>query len=65
MNRRHLLQGAAATFGGLAALGSSAAHAKVAPVTMKDRTFEPIKLPRPISLAALTVLDVSPANQVL
>lgn len=65
MNRRHLLQGAVATFGGLAALGSSAAHAKVAPVTMKDRTFEPIKLPRPISLAALTVLDVSPANQVL
>lgn len=41
------------------------ASAKVAPVTLKDRHFEPIKLPRPISLAALTVLDVNPANQVL
>ena len=50
-NRRRFLQGAAS--------------AKVAPVTLKDRSYEPLKLPRPISLAALTILDVSPANQVL
>ncbi|MBS6623391.1 MAG: hypothetical protein KH315_14875 [Faecalibacterium prausnitzii] len=50
-NRRRFLQGAAS--------------AKVAPVTFKDRSYEPLKLPRPISLAALTILDVSPANQVL
>ena len=62
--RRRFFQGAAAA--GLAAAGwTSSANAKVAPVTMKERSFEPIKLPRPISLAALTVLDVSPANQVL
>lgn len=60
-NRRRFLQGAAATAG----LWSHAASAKVAPVTLKDRNYEPLKLPRPISLAALTVLDVSPANQVL
>lgn len=42
-----------------------AASAKVAPVTLQDRSYEPLKLPRPISLAALTILDVSPANQVL
>lgn len=41
------------------------AQAKVQPVKLEDRKFEPLKLPRPISLAALTVLDVSPANQVL
>ena len=50
-NRRRFLQGAAS--------------AKVAPVTLQDRSYEPLKLPRPISLAALTILDVSPANQVL
>ena len=50
-NRRRFLQGAAS--------------AKVAPVTLQDRNYEPLKLPRPISLAALTILDVSPANQVL
>lgn len=50
-NRRSFLQGAAS--------------AKVAPVTLQDRSYEPLKLPRPISLAALTILDVSPANQVL
>ena len=50
-NRRRLLQGAAS--------------AKVAPVTLQDRSYEPLKLPRPISLAALTILDVSSANQVL
>ena len=41
------------------------AQAKVQPVKLENRKFEPLKLPRPISLAALTVLDVSPANQVL
>ena len=50
-NRRRFLQGAAS--------------AKVAPVTLQDRSYEPLKFPRPISLAALTILDVSPANQVL
>ena len=50
-NRRRFLQGAAS--------------AKVAPVTLQDRNYEPLKLPRPISLAALTILGVSPANQVL
>ena len=50
-NRRRFLQGAAS--------------AKVAPVTLQDRSYEPLKLPRPISLAALTILAVSPANQVL
>lgn len=63
MNRRHFLGSAAL---GAAAFGlSSAASAKVVPVDLKSRNFEPLKLPRPISLAALTVLDVSPANQVL
>ncbi len=64
LNRRSLLKTAAfGAFGaGLAVRGASA---KVVPVAMKDRSFEPLKLPRPISLAALTVLDVSPANQVL
>ncbi|MEI3012045.1 MAG: hypothetical protein V8T46_07425 [Sutterella seckii] len=61
-NRRLLFKSAAAA-AAFAAVG--AAHAKVQPVSLKDRKFEPIKLPRPISLAALTVLDVSPANQVL
>ena len=37
-NRRSFLQGAAS--------------AKVAPVTLQDRSYEPLKLPRPISLAA-------------
>lgn len=64
--RRSFLRSAA--MAGLAA-GSlsfgSAASAKVVPVALKDRKFEEIKLPRPISLAALTVLDLSPANQVL
>ncbi len=46
-NRRRFLQGAAS--------------AKVAPVTLQDRSYEPLKLPRPISLAALTILDVSGA----
>ena len=46
-NRRRFLQGAAS--------------AKVAPVTLQDRSYEPLKLPRPISLAALTILDVSSA----
>ena len=65
-NRRRFLQGAAATgVAATAGLWSHAASAKVAPVTLKDRNYEPLKLPRPISLAALTVLDVSPANQVL
>lgn len=64
-NRRHFLQSAVAGAAAGTALWSSAARAKVAPVTLDDRKFEPIKLPRPISLAALTVLDVSPANQVL
>lgn len=65
-NRRRFLQGAAATgVAATAGLWSHAASAKVAPVTLKDRKYEPLKLPRPISLAALTVLDVSPANQVL
>ena len=58
-NRRMLFKSAAA----FAAVG--AAHAKMQPVSLEDRKFEPIKLPRPISLAALTVIDVSPANQVL
>ena len=65
--RRSFLRNAAAT--GLAAgsMGtfSGSAHAAVAPKALKDVKFEPLKLPRPISLAALTVLDVSPANQVL
>ncbi len=65
--RRSFLRNAAAT--GLAAgsMGtfSVSAHAAVAPKALKDVKFEPLKLPRPISLAALTVLDVSPANQVL
>lgn len=62
MNRRHFLGSAALG----AAFGlSSAASAKIVPVDLKSRNFEPLKLPRPISLAALTVLDVSPANQVL
>lgn len=61
-NRRFLFKSVAAT---AAAVAFGAASAKVAPVTLKDRKFEPLKLPRPISLAALTVLDVSPANQVL
>ncbi len=61
-NRRLLFKSAAAA-GAAAMIGS--ASAKVQPVSLKDRKFEPIKLPRPISLAALTVLDVSPANQVL
>ena len=63
MNRRHFLGSAAL---GAAAFGlSSAASAKVVPVALKSRNFAPLTLPRPISLAALTVLDVSPANQVL
>ena len=35
------------------------AQAKVQPVKLENRKFEPLKLPRPISLAALT--GVSPA----
>lgn len=62
MDRRQFLQAAGAT---LAASSVGVAQAKVAPVTLKDRQYDPIPLPRPISLAALTVLDVSPANQVL
>ena len=49
----------------LAMGGMIRAQAKVKSQTLKDRSFESIELPRPISLAALTVLDVSPANQVL
>lgn len=62
-DRRTLLKAAAAA--GAAAFTAGAARAKVVPVPLDKRSFEPIKLPRPISLAALTVLDVSPANQVL
>ena len=62
-SRRQFLTASAALAGG--ALFTRNASAKVAPVTLNDRKFDPIKLPRPISLAALTVLDVSPANQVL
>lgn len=62
-NRRTLLKTAAAF--GAAAFTAGAARAKVVPVPLGKRSFEPLKLPRPISLAALTVLDVSPANQVL
>ena len=50
-NRRRFLQGAAS--------------AKVAPVTLQDRSYEPLKLPRPINLAALTILDVSSRQSVL
>ncbi len=65
-NRRRFLQSSAvASMGAAAGFWSQTAQAKVKPVTLKDRKFDPIKLPRPISLAALTVLDVSPANQVL
>ena len=64
-NRRQFLRGALAGAAAGSALWSTSASAKVKPVTLDDRAFEPIKLPRPISLAALTVLDVSPANQVL
>ncbi len=61
--RRQFLSGAALAAGALT-FGSNA-MAKVKPVTLKQAKFKPIKLPRPISLAALTVLDLSPANQVL
>ena len=61
--RRRFLAGTAALAAGT--LMARAAQAKVTPVTLKERRFEPLTLPRPISLAALTVLDVSPANQVL
>lgn len=64
--RRSFLRNAA--LAGIAAGGLSfgtSASAKVRPVELKDRKFEELKLPRPISLAALTVLDLSPANQVL
>ena len=65
-NRRRFLQSSAvASMGAAAGFWSQTAQAKVKPVTLEDRKFDPIKLPRPISLAALTVLDVSPANQVL
>lgn len=65
-NRRRFLQSSAvASMGAAAGFWSQTAQAKVKPVTLGDRKFDPIKLPRPISLAALTVLDVSPANQVL
>lgn len=65
-NRRRFLQSSAvASMGAAAVFWSQTAQAKVKPVTLEDRKFDPIKLPRPISLAALTVLDVSPANQVL
>lgn len=64
-NRRQFLRGALAGAAAGSALWSTSVSAKVKPVTLDDRSFEPIKLPRPISLAALTVLDVSPANQVL
>lgn len=63
MDRRQFL-GALAGSCTLGAL-SARAEAKVQPVTLKERHFEPLTLPRPISLAALTVLDVNPANQVL
>ena len=66
LSRRTLLRSApafGAALGGLALTRS--ASAKVKPVELKDRSFEPLKLPRPVSLAALTVLDLSPANQVL
>lgn len=63
--RRSFLRNAAAA--GLAAgsMGafSGSAHAAVAPKALKDVKFEPLKLPRPISLAALTVLDVSPRTR--
>lgn len=65
-NRRRFLQSSAvASMGAAAGFWSQTAQAKVKPVTLEDRKFDPIKLPRPISLTALTVLDVSPANQVL
>ncbi len=64
MDRRQFIASAAAVTAG-AGLFTRTASAKVAPVTLKDKHFEPLKLPRPISLAALTVLDVNPANQVL
>lgn len=55
MNRRHFL--------GAAAFGlSSAASAKVVPVDLKSRNFEPLKLPRPISLADLA-LTMSPLDR--
>ncbi|MDO5532097.1 sugar phosphate isomerase/epimerase [Sutterella sp.] len=38
---------------------------RVVPVTIEDRTFEELKLPRPIALSPLTIQELSPANQVL
>ncbi|MDO5532096.1 sugar phosphate isomerase/epimerase [Sutterella sp.] len=63
-SRRQFIGGAAALAAGSLAF-SRAASAKVTPVTLKEKKFPELKLPRPIGLAALTVLDLSPANQVL
>lgn len=63
MDRRTLFK--SAVLGAVGSAFAASAQAKVAPVQLSERRFEPLRLPRPISLAALTVLDVSPANQVL
>lgn len=60
---RQLLGTAALAAGSMTFVGR--AQAKVPAVSLKDKQFPELKLPRSISLAALTVLDLNPTNQVL